>query len=351
MKILYGLPSEGMGHATRSKVIITHLLKNHDVRIVTSDRAYAFMKQNFPGRVFKIRGFHLAYRDGSVSKSQTVASILKSGPADLMENFHKYREVHAGFQPDLVISDFESFSFFFAKFHRLPLISIDNMQVIDRCKLDIPIPKSEKENYRIAKNIIKLKVPNCNYYLITSFFDAPNAKKNTAIVPSILREEILKTEPSQKDHILVYQTSASSMKSIIQMLQQLSRDTFYVYGFNRNEVHGNVVLKEFSEPGFIEDLATSRGAIANGGFSLLSEAVYFNKPVCSIPIKNQFEQFVNAAYIEKSGYGRHFSEFSADAVKAFMYDLDRFRDNVSAYKQEGNVETLSRLDETIRALS
>ena len=31
MKILYGVPSEGMGHATRSKVIITHLLKRHEV--------------------------------------------------------------------------------------------------------------------------------------------------------------------------------------------------------------------------------------------------------------------------------------------------------------------------------
>jgi len=212
MKILYGLPSEGMGHATRSQVIIAHLLKNHDVRIVTSDRAYKFMEEHFPGKVFQIRGFHLAYNDGSVSKSKTFTSLLKSAPQDLMENFNKYQKVHKEFKPDLVISDFESFSFFFAKTHKLPLISIDNMQVINRCTMDIDIPKEEKENYLIAKNIIKVKVPNCNYYLITSFFDAPIKKKNTELVPSIVREKIIaaaKKKKKNKNHILVYQTSSS----------------------------------------------------------------------------------------------------------------------------------------------
>ena len=40
------------------------------------------------------------------------------------------------------------------------------------------------------------------------------------------------------------------------------------------------------------------------------------------PLKNQFEQFMNAAYIQKLGYGRHFDDLSADAIKAFLYDLD-----------------------------
>lgn len=349
MKILYGLPSEGMGHATRSRVIISHLLKSHDVRIVTSDRAFDFMKKHFPDRVYRIRGFHLAYNKDGVSKSKTFSSIMKSGPKDLLENFHKYRLVHKEFKPDLVISDFESFSFFFAKFHKLPLVSIDNMQVINRCKLDINIPKKEKESYLLAKNIIKLKVPNCDHYLITSFFDAQPRLKNTSLVPPILRDEILRTKTQTGNHILVYQTS-TSQKNIVNMLQEVSADTFFVYGFNKSENHGNVILKPFSEDGFINDLASAKGVVANGGFSLISEAVYLKKPVCSIPLKSQFEQFVNAAYIEKSGYGRNFPEFTADGIKAFLYDLDRFRENVAGYSQEGNEETFGALDEVIGAV-
>ena len=71
-------------------------------------------------------------------------------------------------------------------------------------------------------------------------------------------------------------------------------------------------------------------------FLFISEAVYLKKPVFSFPLKNQFEQFMNAAYIQKLGYGRHFEELSSDAIKAFLYDLDFFTGNLSTYDQDGN---------------
>jgi uncharacterized protein (TIGR00661 family) len=346
MKILYGLPSEGMGHATRSKVIIAHLLKNHDVRIVTSDRAYTLMNTTFPGHVFQIKGFHLAYHQGRVSKSKTAALILKDAPRAIRDNFLKYDEIHKSFKPDLVISDFESFSFLFAKLNNIPLLSIDNIQVLDRCQLDFKIPSHERDSYRIAKNIIMSKVPGAAKYLITSFFDAKCIKKNTMIVPSILRDEIVSAQPSTGGHILVYQTS-SSQKDLVQTLKSVSREKFFVYGFNRDEVHDNVTLKSFSEKGFIADLSGARGVMTNGGFSLISEAVYLKKPVLSVPIAMQFEQFVNAAYIEKLGYGRHFNCFSSDAIKAFIYDLDLFSSNLASYHQNGNDDTFEILDRSI----
>ena len=36
MRILYGVNGEGMGHATRSRVVIDALIENHDVRVVSS---------------------------------------------------------------------------------------------------------------------------------------------------------------------------------------------------------------------------------------------------------------------------------------------------------------------------
>ncbi len=349
MKILYGLPSEGMGHATRSKVIISYLMKNNDVRIVTSDRAYSFMEENFPGKVYEIKGFHLAYKNGGISQFRTMTDFFKNSPKSLIENFNKYRYIHKEFQPALIISDFESFTFFFAKFHKIPLISIDNIQVINRCKLDFSIPKSELPNYQIAKNIIKAKVPNANYYLITSFFNAEIIKPKTEIIPPILRDKIIKSTTSIGKHILVYQTS-DSQNNIVSLLNQISNDIFYVYGFNRNENCGNVILKKFSEEGFIEDLASAKAIISNGGFSLISEAVYLKKPVCSIPIKGQFEQFVNAAYIEKCGYGRYFKEFILDSIKSFLYDINYFQKKLNEYKQDGNNATFKKINEVINSV-
>jgi uncharacterized protein (TIGR00661 family) len=68
MKILYGVPGEGLGHATRSQVIIRYLLEqNHDVQVVSSSRAYTLLNNCFPGRVHEIRGFHLAYKNAAVT--------------------------------------------------------------------------------------------------------------------------------------------------------------------------------------------------------------------------------------------------------------------------------------------
>jgi len=349
MKILYGVPGEGMGHSTRSKVIITYLLaQGHEVQVVSSARAYQFLAKAFPDRVHEIKGYHLAYRHAAVSVLKTAVLTLRTAPTNLQANFHRYRTLLEQFSPELIISDFESFSYLFAKYHRLPVISIDNMQIINRAKLDIIIPATERNNFAIAKNIVKGKVPNSEHYLIATFFAAPLRKERTTLVPPIIRDEILQAKPAIHDHILVYQTSTSH-KNLIELLQQLPQEKFLVYGFNKEEQHGNVQLKAFSETAFIQNLATAKAVLANGGFSLLSEAVYLHKPICSVPIANQFEQFLNAAQVQKLGYGRHFTDLSPDALKAFIYDIPVFQENISQYQQEGNTVLFEELNKQLMA--
>ncbi|MCF8254067.1 MAG: UDP-glucuronosyltransferase [Bacteroidia bacterium] len=344
MKILYGVPGEGMGHATRSKVVITHLLDSgHDVHVVASDRAYTFLKQSFPDRVSEIKGFHFAYKNAEVSKAGTFWLNLKAAPKNLILNIAKQLQIEKNFTPELVISDFESFTYFFAKLHKLPLISIDNMQVMNRCVLDIPIAKEEKNNYQLAKQIVKAKVPGCDHYLISSFFDAKISKKNTQLVQPIIRQAILDTQVSEKDHILVYQTS-SSLKNLQETLSKLPNEKFLVYGMNKDQEEGNVCFKTFSEDGFIKDFSEAKAVIANGGFSFISEAVYLKKPIYSFPIANQFEQYMNAAYIEKLGYGRHFDKLNSDSIKAFLYELPLFKKQLSNYHQKGNEVLFLELD-------
>src|SRR5690606_30569706 len=104
------------------------------------------------------------------------------------------------------------------------------------------IPSGEKTNYNLAKNIVKAKVPRSDHYLVSSFFAAPACKENTTVVPPIIRDEILGASPSLNKHILVYQSS-TNQKNLIEVLQQLPQETFFVYGFNKEEQHGNVQLK------------------------------------------------------------------------------------------------------------
>jgi uncharacterized protein (TIGR00661 family) len=351
MNILYGVPGEGMGHATRSKVVIDFLLQEgHDVHVVSSSRAFQFLDKSFPGKVTEIKGFHFAYKNAEVSKTGTFLLNLKSAGKNLVHNIGKELMIGRSFHIDLVISDFESFTYFFAKLHKLPLISIDNMQVMNRCKLEVPISKEEKSNYHLAKNIVKAKVPGCDQYFITSFFDAEIQKANTGIVPPIIRKAIQDAKISRQDHILMYQTS-SSLKNVKETLFQVPDEIFYVYGLNQDYTERNVVFKPFSEKGFIDDLSGAKAVIANGGFSFISEAVYLKKPVYSFPIRNQFEQWLNAAYIEKLGYGRHFEGLTADQLKSFLYDLRHFERNLRNYRQNGNEVLFGELKKWLQKLS
>jgi uncharacterized protein (TIGR00661 family) len=344
MKILYGVPSEGMGHATRSKVIVAHLLASgHDVRVATSDRAADLLEKAFPGRVFRIEGFHLVYDKGTVDRWKSFSHLVASAPESLLANARQFLNLHRDFVPDAVISDFESFTYYFAKTHSLPILSIDNMQVINRCSLDLAIPEEELENHRLAKAIIKAKVPFCARYLVTSFFDAAPRKPRTEVVAPILRDAILAASPRESDHILVYQT-ATSQTDLVDGLKKVKGQRFLVYGFNRDEDHGDVRLRKFSEEGFIEDLASSKAVLTNGGFSLIGEAVYLHKPVLSFPLAGQFEQWVNGAQVERMGYGRSFPKFSSDAVKAFLFDLEDFARAVAGHRQDGNRQVFEAVD-------
>jgi len=323
MRILYGVPSEGMGHAIRSKAIISHLKKEHEVLVVSSDRAHDLLEGAFPGSVHRIKGFHFGYKDGGISRWRTLATIMKTGLSDLEENYHSFVDIDRRFKPHIVVSDFETFSLFFAKRKKLPIVAIDNVQIIDRCSLPIEIPLEHQENMAVSRGVIKAKVPYCDHYVITSFFDAPTIKEATTIVQPIIREEVVEmarkgvTFDQENAPILVYQTS-QDREEIMDILGSIPGERFMVYGFNEDAEVGNVTLKGFSEEGFLHDLCNSKAVVTGGGFTLMSEALFLRRPILSIPLAGQIEQYINAACIESLGYGRHQEAYSADGIRAFL---------------------------------
>jgi uncharacterized protein (TIGR00661 family) len=339
MKILYGVVGEGMGHATRSKVTIEHLLaKGHSVKIVVSGRAFEFLKKTFPD-VCEIRGLEIKYLDGAMDRDVTIAKNVLAAPQMLLENMSAYYEDVKSYAPEAVISDFESFAYLYAQRHRLPCISVDNQQIISRCRHDDDIIEAHAVDFQTTKAFIKLKLPGCKHYLVTTFFYPPVKEKyahNTTLVPPILREAILSAEPTDGEHVLVYQTSTSDTR-LLDVLGSLAPQKFVVYGLRRDELRGNCVVKNFSEQGFIDDLASSRAVIANGGLSLIGEALYLGKPVCSIPVRHQFEQVMNARYITKLGYGMSSDAIDPDVLGAFLRDAPHFARRVrSEHRQNGN---------------
>ena len=84
--------------------------------------------------------------------------------------------------------------------------------------------------------------------------------------------------------------------------------------------------------------------IAGGGFTLLSEAVYLHKPMLSVPVRGQFEQVLNARYLEHEGYGLALDRLDAAGLSTFLDRLPAMEARLADYRQDGNEQLLAKLD-------
>ena len=354
MRILYGVVGEGMGHAIRSRVVLDELVKHHDVQVVVSGRAHDYLAKRAGEHlaVKKIWGFSIVTEDNEVKNFRTLLENLKGAvTGGWPRNLKAYFDIADSFRPDVVISDFESWSYLYAINHRLPVVSVDNMQVINRCRHDPEILRGHEGSFQIAKGIIKAKVPGAYHYLITTFFYPPIRKKRTSLHPPILRPEILAAKAEPGAHLLVYQTNTTN-----QELPDLLRRTGVecrIYGMRRDlreeERDGTLVYKPFSEAGFIDDLRTCRGVVASAGFTLMGEAVYLHRPMLSEPVGKQFEQIINARYLEKEGFGLHAEQIDAATLGQFLEQAPEFEKNLARYRQDGNTDLLTKLEAVLQS--
>jgi uncharacterized protein (TIGR00661 family) len=275
-------------------------------------------------------------------------NLIQGGLA-LPRQLAAYFELLAEFRAELVISDFDSWTYLYARMRRLPIISIDNMQVINRCTLDEEAIGDQRAQFELTRAFVKAKLPYCNHYFISSFFPLPVSKPHTTLVPPVLRSEVLEAKGQRGDHWLIYQT-AEGYDALLDALRRRGVEC-RVYGMRRgiseDVVEQNLRFRPFSEAAFIDDLATARAVIAGGGFTLLGEAVYLKKPVLAVPVQGQFEQFLNARYIQGLGYGRAATLLDDAALSDFAKALPSCEDRLQSYSQNGNRQLLDALDAQI----
>jgi uncharacterized protein (TIGR00661 family) len=338
-----------MGHAVRSRVVLEHLLaRGHEIEIMASGRAADFLAARFQG-VRRIHGFHIVYEENRMKLAATVGSNLVASAGGIPENVSAYFDVIRKFDPAAVISDFESWTYVYAKAHGLPVISIDNMQILNRCRHPSEVLAGHEIDYRLARTFVRSKLPFSYHYVITTFFVPEIRKPRTTLVPPILRPEILAAQASRGDHLLVYQT-AEGNTGLERTLAGTGMEC-RIYGMRRGiqeeQVEGSLRYRPFDEAGFIADLASARAVIGGGSFTVMGEAVYLRKPMLSVPVHRQFEQVLNARWLERLGYGRHAESLADPAVvQRFLDALAACEERLATYEQDGN----ARLHETLDGL-
>ena len=342
-RIVYGVQGDALGHVSRA-LALAEDMPHHEFLFLGGGKALELRANGY--RVEEVPLIRTYYAENKVRIAATVYHTLKV-VLDLPRTTRRVAKKLEQFQPDIVMSDYEYFAPRLAALLGIPCISVDNQHFLTKCVAPHPMDQIAS---RLMLSVPLLCLYNrADYHIISTFFHlTPKDPLKTAVFPPILKKEVRKLVSSEGDHVLVYQTS-STFEKIAECLAQLPHRCI-LYGCGERTSPANLIYKAPSEREFLEDLASCRYVIANGGLNVLAEALYLGKPVLSFPIHFAYEQFFNAYMLSEHGYGDYCldSEPDSGTILRFEEQLDLFRANIAAGSFLGNDAVIACLEEIIR---
>jgi uncharacterized protein (TIGR00661 family) len=346
MKIVYGVCGEGLGHASRSRILIHYLLdKGHDISIVAGGKAYPNLSQFFD-QVIKVEWPEVVYTDNAMKITHSILRIGYRTLVGSIPSFFKVKKLIKKFRPDLLITDGEPISFYAGRTSRLKCMSIDNPQAL--LYRSYPVTYREIIPWMIFTIALKLSTFHADKYIIYDFSPSQIQHSNVIFMKPLIQSGILQHTPTYGKHIFVYQTSTSN-NELFAVLKKI-KEQFIIYGFNIERTTGNLMFKKFNEKDFYRDIATAKAVITNAGFTVLSEALYLKKPIFSIPIRSQFEQVVNGKFIMQLGVGVSVHKASEENLMQFLSHLQNFQEKLQTYDSGNQEKILERIFQEITNL-
>jgi uncharacterized protein (TIGR00661 family) len=314
----------------------------HEVKILASHKAFKVLKPRLPD-VQEIPGFTFVYQNNPV---ELLASFWGNLPL-LRQRGRVVREITGlieAWQPHLAITDFEPFLPRAASLCGLRCVSLDHQGVIPYARPSLPL--DQRIPALAARSAVGLTNFRAEAQLATSFFYPPlPPHTNVHFYPPILREKVREIVPRDEGHVVVYQTS-SSFTRLPELLKQLPfRFKVFAYENADEGEDGNVSYYPRSDVRFIEEVGTASWVLTNGGYTLMSEALFLGKPVFSLPVAWQFEQWLNARYLQDLGYGLMCDDLRDFPVmmQKFMGQLEVCRQNISRQNFCGNEAVLAHI--------
>jgi len=341
-RIVFGVMGDARGHVTEA-LTIAHEMPQHEFLFVGGGKVHELKTEGYA--VEDVPMGSTLYRNNSVDIPATATNAVKVFLTGGKVR-RRIARVIAEFDPHLIITDYEYFTPLAARSLGRPCVSLDHQHIMTHCVYE---PPAKQGLSRIMTGLsVSLLYSNSSKFIIISFFKLPPANSETTVVmPPLIRNGVKILKPDIQDHVLVYQTS-STFHRLLSVLEQV-KNRFFIYGLGDKPPRNNLVFKPASKEEFLEDLASCRYVITNGGHNVICEALYLGKPVLSFPISNAYEQFLNAYFLEKRGYGAHSTTSLPDIKLFYSFEsrLDWFRTNINRDNFLGNQSVINELERLV----
>lgn len=354
-RIIYALTSQGRGHSSRVAAMAEALqARGHDLLFCAGGEARALLLDQGHEVIDVPVLRHLMHNN----HIRLWTSLAGMGMQSLrtLDVARELAERFRQFAPDLLISDFESYSIRAAKRIGLPLMCFNHQQVLTHTRYEVP--RRYAWDAWVARLVVNTAMPHRpEHVLISSFFYPPlrDSKVATLVAP-ILRKAVREIEPTTGDHVLVYHNDPTGIVGLLEAMGANAEQRFIAYNFaapaDAAERFANVEFKTPNVQGFLADLASARAVISTAGFTLISEAVYLGKPMLLMPNGGIFEQTLNAIYLEREGLGEAVMHRvpSAEDLRGFLERCERYADRRSERLRCGNDEAVACIESVIERI-
>ena len=299
MKILYAIQGTGNGHLCRAMDVIPCLQEFGEVDVLISGIQADII---LPFEIkYRLHGLSFIFgKSGGVDlwktfMSSTVRKLIQEVNSVPVEDY------------DLVINDFEPITAWACHTKDIPCIGLSHQ--IGALHPESPKPE---EADMMGKFIMK------NYAPVTDAYGFHFKQYHSSIFTPVIRESIRNLEPTNNGHYTVYLPSYDDAH-LLKHLTKFTDVQWEVFSKHNNKElkFKNVKIHPINNEQFVKSMASSHGVLCGAGFETPAEALFLKKKVLAIPMKNQYEQHLNAAALEDMGV-----PIIKSLKKKYEYDIE-----------------------------
>jgi uncharacterized protein (TIGR00661 family) len=286
MKIFYAVQATGNGHISRAMEILPYLERYGKTDIFLSGANHS-LKLDGPVK-YRSKGLCLFYNaGGGLHYLNTIRSFAP------LRMIKEVRDLPVE-KYDLVINDFECITSLACAYKKIPSVNFGHQASFKSDK----VPRPAQKDF-IGEWILR------HYARASQYVGLHFKSYDDFILPPVIRTDIRKAEPSDKQYITVYLSSYSDreLKKHLRMLPDF-RFQVFSHQVSRPLQDGNILFIPVGREAFTESLLHCTAIITGAGFETPAEALHLGKKLMIIPIKGQYEQLCNAAALENMGVPR-----------------------------------------------
>jgi uncharacterized protein (TIGR00661 family) len=277
MNILYAIQGTGNGHLSRARDIIPILQKMGKLDLLVSgNQADVRLPQAVK---YQLRGMSFIFgTKGGVDMGATAANLR---PTTLFRDIYQFPLYHY----DLIINDFEPVTAWACKLRNKHCVALSHQSAV----LSVNAPKPAHHD-PMGKAILRSYAPASVHYGFHF------ARFDERTYTPVIRQEIRQLELLNKGHYTVY-LPAYSDETLVHYLGMFKDVRWEVFSKHNRQprTEGNVCLQPVNNEAFVASMASSEGVLCGAGFETPAEALFLGKKLLVIPMKNQYEQYCNAA--------------------------------------------------------